>query len=223
MPFATLLEASEAVSVSNLELRIDSLISEFLSSLPEPAGLSPEQRRGILARYTAVLEGNFIYWMTGALLACRSEETREIVMHNLQEEVRDSHPNMLRRFAMAAGAVPTDADANIVYASLSEVRTFIGRMSPVRIVLMMGYFEKLIQQWMPYLADLAGLQGSREREYTDVHGVCDVEHSQELFRALGAEIALAPTDPAAGEMDAEVFEGVDLLHKLNYNVIRGAA
>jgi len=218
MSFAALLEAPEAVSVSKLEARIDSLISEFFSSIPKPAGLSPEQRRGILARYTAVLEGNFIYWMTGALLACRSEETREIILHNLHEEVRDSHPDMMRRFAVAAGAVPNDADASAVYANLTAVRAFVGRMSPVRLVLMMGYFEKLIQQWMPYMAELAGLQGSSEREYTDVHGVCDVEHSQELFRAVRAEIALAPAD-----VDAEVFEGVELLHKLNYNVIRGAA
>ncbi len=217
MPFANLLETPEAVSVSKLEVRIDSLISEFLNSMPKPAGLSSEQRRGILARYTAVLEGNFIYWMTGALLACRSEETREIVLHNLHEEIRDSHPNMLRRFAVAAGAVPTDVDAAAVYANLSEVRVFIGRMSPVRTVLMMAYFEKLIQQWMPYMAELAGLQGSDEREYTDVHGVCDVEHSEELFRAVRAEIAL---DPAG--IDDGVFEGVDLLHKLNYNVIQGA-
>jgi hypothetical protein len=218
MSFATLLDEPEVLSATKLEARIDSLISEFLSSLPKPAELSPEQRRGILARYTAVLEGNFIYWMTGALLACRSDETRDIVLENLHEEIRDSHPNMLRRFAVAAGAVPTDADANAVYANLSEVRAFIGRLSTVPIVLTMGYFEKLIQQWMPYVAELARLQGSEEFEYTDVHGVCDVEHSQELFRALGAEIALAPA-----AVDDGVFEGVELLHKLNYNVIRGAA
>jgi pyrroloquinoline quinone (PQQ) biosynthesis protein C len=218
MPSAALLEAPEVVSVSKLEARIDFLISEFISSMPKSASLSAKQRRGILSRYTAVLEGNFIYWMTGALLACRSEETREIILHNLHEEVRDAHPDMLRRFALAAKAVPSEADASAVYANLSAVRAFIGRMSPVRIVLMMGYFEKLIQQWMPYLAELAGLQGSQEREYTDVHGVCDVEHSQELFRALGAEIALAPD-----AVDAGVFEGVELLNKLNYNVIRGVA
>jgi pyrroloquinoline quinone (PQQ) biosynthesis protein C len=218
MPSAALLEAPEVVSVSKLEARIDFLISEFISSMPKSASLSAKQRRGILSRYTAVLEGNFIYWMTGALLACRSEETREIILHNLHEEVRDAHPDMLRRFALAAKAVPSEADASAVYANLSAVRAFIGRMSPVRIVLMMGYFEKLIQQWMPYLAELADLQGSQEREYTDVHGVCDVEHSQELFRALGAEIALAPD-----AVDAGVFEGVELLNKLNYNVIRGVA
>src|SRR5580658_8367601 len=112
MSFATLLDAPEVVSTTKLEARIDSLISEFLSSLPKPTALSPEQRRGILARYTAVLEGNFIYWMTGALLACRSDETRDIILENLHEEIRDSHPNMMRRFAIAAGAVPTDADSN---------------------------------------------------------------------------------------------------------------
>jgi hypothetical protein len=43
-------------------------------------------------------------------------------------------------------------------------------------------------------------------EYTDVHGVCDIEHTAGLFRALGIEQAVRPLGP---EMD--VFEGVTLL------------
>ena len=47
-------------------------------SLPEPATLSADERRGILARYTAVLEGNFIYWMTGAYLSAGSDEAPQV-------------------------------------------------------------------------------------------------------------------------------------------------
>ena len=51
-------------------------------------------------------------------------------------------------------------------------------------------------------------------EYTDVHGVCDVTHTQELFRALEAEMALAP--PASAN---DPFEGVELLRALIQNVV----
>ena len=84
--------------------RIKRAIDDLLTGLPDASYLSADQRRGIIARYTAVLEGNFIYWMTGAYLSVKSEEARSIILENLHEEVRDSHPAMLRRFATAARA-----------------------------------------------------------------------------------------------------------------------
>ena len=218
MHFPSVVERPHELSLSSIHNQIDSIVAETLASFPEPERLSTEQRRGILARYTAVLEGNFIYWMTGAYLAARSEETRAIIWDNLHEEVRDAHPEMLRKFAVAAHAAPNDLDALAVSRELAQVRRFIGRLSPVKIVLMMGFFEKLIQQWMPYLATLAGLQGSTEREYTDVHGVCDVAHSQELFRALEVESGLENS-----ALGTEVYEGVELLRGLIGSIVFTAA
>jgi hypothetical protein len=48
---------------------------------------------------------------------------------------------------------------------------------------------------MGYLADLAAEQGSTDMEYTDVHGVCDIAHTQALLTALSAEMAVNPLDP----------------------------
>jgi hypothetical protein len=67
---------------------------------------------------------------------------------------------------------------------------------------------------MPFLSELARQQGSVEQEYTDVHGVCDVGHTQELFRALESEMALDSHDPAAN-----LFEGVDLLRTLIQTIV----
>ena len=203
---------NESKTVS-IQAHIDRATEDLLASLPTPGQLSAEERRGIIARYTAVLEGNFIYWMTGAYIAAGSDEARAKIMDNLREEVRDCHPGMLRRFALAAHAIPTDADAQAVYRNLSNVRSFIGRLSPVPIVVTMAFFEGFIQRFMPYLADLAERQGSAEMEYTDVHGICDVTHTQELFRALEAEMAL--TQP----MPEETFEGVELLRTLIQNIV----
>src|ERR1700704_2434143 len=190
-------------TIAPIQAHIDRAIEDLLASLPNPEQLSPEERRGIIARYTAVLEGNFIYWMTGAYISVGSDEARAKIMDNLREEVRDCHPGMMRRFALAARAVPTDTDAQDVYRDLMNVRLFIGRLAPVPTVVTMAFFEGFIQRFMPYLAELARRQGSDELEYTDVHGICDVTHTQELFRALEAEMALEPPMP-----EQEMYEGV---------------
>jgi hypothetical protein len=123
---------------------------------------------------------------------------------------------MLRNFTIAAHAFPTDSDALEVHQDLTNVRLFLGRLSGVQNLLTMAFFEGFIQQFMAYLADLAGAQGSAERVYTDVHGVCDVTHSQELFRAVSVEMAVNPIDSST-----DLFEGVDLLRTLIQTIIHG--
>src|SRR5438094_1863989 len=122
-----------------LQEHIDRAIHDLIASCPNAEQLSPDEQRGIIARYTALLEGNFIYWMTAAYLSCVSAEAHAIIHANLLEEVRDNHPGMLRRFAIAAHAVPTDSDALAVYRSLQNVRLFVGRLSGVKAVLTMTF------------------------------------------------------------------------------------
>jgi hypothetical protein len=213
-PAAVDLVTSNESKTASVQAHLEQAIDDLLASLPSPEQLSPAERRGIIARYTAVLEGNFIYWMTGAYISVGSDEARAKIMDNLREEVRDCHPGMLRRFALAAHATPTDADADAVHRDLMNVRLFIGRLSPVPTVVTMAFFEGFIQRFMTYLADLARRQGSSEMEYTDVHGICDVTHTQELFRALEAEMALTPPMP-----EEQMFEGVALLRTLIQNIV----
>jgi hypothetical protein len=200
----------------SVQERIASIIDDLIRRLPNPQRLTSDGRRGIIARYTAVLEGNFIYWMTATYLALQSEEARSIVTENLHEEVRDSHPVMLRRFAVAANAFPTDIDALAVHIPLTQMRLFLGKLRGVQSLVTMAFFECFIQRFMIFLAELAGAQGSAERVYTDVHGVCDIEHSQELFRAVALERLLHP-----GSAEAGLFEGVDLLCTLIHSIVDG--
>jgi hypothetical protein len=204
--------------VASLEGRTIAIIDELIDSLPDTKQLSGEERRGIIARYTSVLEGNFIYWMTAAALAAKAEQSLPILLGNLYEEVHDAHPQMLRKFAIAANAFPTDKDALAVDRDLTRVRLFLGELSPVQSVLMMGFFEGFIQKFMSYLADLAKAQGSTELEYTDVHGVCDIEHTAGLFKVLAAEITFTPPEP-----EADLFKGVALLRTLIEHIIRPQA
>jgi hypothetical protein len=207
-----------AYPVALIEKKTTAIIDELIDSLPDPKKLSSEERRGIIARYASVLEGNFIYWMTATVIATKAEQSRPILLDNLNEEVRDCHPLMMRRFAIAANAFPTDKDAMAVDADLTKVRQFMGKLSPVKSVLTMGFFEGFIQKFMSYLAYLAAEQGSTDMEYTDVHGVCDIEHTEGLFKVLAAEIALTPPEP-----DADLFEGVTLLRTLIERIVRPQA
>ncbi len=207
-----------ACPVASIKDKTTAVIDKLIDSLPVSQQLTREERRGIIARYAAVLEGNFIYWMTAAVIAARAEQSRPILLDNLYEEVHDAHPLMMRKFAIAANAFPGEKDFMAVHDELTEVRLFVGKLSPVKLVLTMGFFEGFIQKFMAYLADLAARQGSTEMEYTDVHGVCDIEHTKGLFKVLAAEFALTPSDP-----DEDLFEGVTLLRTLIERVIRPQA
>lgn len=200
----------------SIKQNINSMIDELMASVPDVNLLTSTERRGIIARYTAVLEGNFIYWMTATLLCVKSEEARPILLENLQEEVRDSHPNMMRRFAIAAHAFPTDVDALAVNADLANMRLFLGKLSPVQSLVTMAFFEGFIQRFMGYLAELAAAQGSTDMEYTDVHGVCDIAHTEGLFRAFAIEMEITPLNP-----DQYLYEGVLLLRNLIQTIISG--
>jgi len=197
-----------------IQSKVEATIDELIASLPDINTLTSSERRGIIARYSAVLEGNFIYWMTAALLAIQSEEAKPIILDNLHEEVRDAHPAMLRRFALAAHAYPTDKDAMAVDEDLTKVRVFLGRLSGVQSLVTMAFFEGFIQKFMGYLADLAVAETSSDMEYTDVHGVCDIAHTQGLFTALGTEVVINPL-----EQGADPLEGVHLLNNLIQTIV----
>jgi len=199
---------------SSIQQTITQMTDEMIGKLPDPQKLTSAERRGIIARYSSVLEGNFIYWMTATLLATKTEAARPILLENLHEETRDSHPHMMRKFAIAARAFPNDKDALAVHEDLTNMRLFLGRLSGVQSLLAMAFFEGFIQKFMPFLADLAAAEGSKEMEYTDVHGVCDIAHTAGLFQALAIETSVNPIEPGT-----DIFEGVNLLRTLLNRII----
>jgi hypothetical protein len=201
-------------SDDSIRAAVETKIDEFIQSLPQQEDLTDEQKRGIIARYSTVLEGNFIYWMTATLLAVKTEKAKPILLDNLYEEVRDAHPAMLRNFYIAADAFPTENDARIVTKELTEMRRFMGKLSGVQSLAAMAFFEGFIQKFMPYLAELAASRGSKEMEYTDVHGVCDIAHSEGLFEALFIE---KEAHPLAADVD--LFEGMNLLDSLMRKIV----
>jgi len=212
---AVVLHQPESATMdSSIQETITQMIDGMIGQLPDPQALTSAERRGIIARYSAVLEGNFIYWMTATLIATKAEGARPILLENLYEETRDAHPHMMRKFALAAHSFPTDYDALAVHEELTDMRLFLGRLSGVQSLLAMAFFEGFIQKFMPFLAELAAAEGSAEMEYTDVHGVCDIAHTAGLFRALAIEMLVDPIEPGT-----DIFEGVNLLRTLMNRIV----
>lgn len=205
---------SDVKSQAAIQGSIEANVDELIASLPDIHQLTSEQRRGIIARYSSILEGNFIYWMTATLLATKAEDARPIILDNLYEETRDAHPHMMRKFAIAAGAFPTDHDALAVNDDLTKMRLFLGRLNGVQSLACMAFFEGFIQKFMPFLAGLAAAQGSKEMEYTDVHGVCDIAHTAGLYEALWKEMSVSPLAE-----DADILEGVHQLRTLIEHIL----
>jgi hypothetical protein len=211
-------EPQNAAQDAGIKETLDRMIDEQMASLPDLRLLSNAERRDIIARYTSVLEGNFIYWMTATVMATKSEEAKPILLENLHEEVTDAHPVMMRKFAVAAHAYPDAADSLAVDEALTNMRRFLGRLQGVPSLLTMAYFEGFIQKFMPYLAELAAGLGSTEMEYTDVHGVCDIAHTAGLIQAFEVEKANHPVGP-----EVDLFEGVDLLRALIDTIVYNRA
>jgi hypothetical protein len=125
---------------------------------------------------------------------------------------------MLRKFTMAANAFPRSEDVLAVHHTMTKMRLFLGRLQGVQSLLTMAFFEGLIQKFMPFLAALAAARGSAEMEYTDVHGVCDIAHSEGLFRAVLLENSINPISA-----EANLFEGVELLRDVIQNILQDPA
>src|SRR5260370_33903863 len=79
-----------------IQAHIERAIQALSASFPDPDRLSAEDQCAIIARYAAVLEGHFIYWMTAAYLSVVSTEAHGIIRDNLLEDDRGNHPAMLR-------------------------------------------------------------------------------------------------------------------------------
>ena len=85
-----------AHSVESLEETTTAIIDELIDSLPAPKQLTSDERRGIIARYTSVLEGNFIYWMTAAAIAAEAILYKPLHMGRVVGLVQEHCPDGAR-------------------------------------------------------------------------------------------------------------------------------
>ena len=131
-----------------LRQRVAAVMDDLMSQLPNPEMMDREMRSRRSSRGTPRFwkATSFIESDHGNLLGHPRRGCAARFDRDLHEEVRDSHPAMLRRFAMAANAFPRDTDAMAVspsYPGPPVPRQTAG----CAIALMMAFFEGYIQRF----------------------------------------------------------------------------
>jgi hypothetical protein len=150
-------------------------------------GLSNEQARAIIRRYTAAIEGNFVSWMGAAAITARSVQGRYAASENLWVEMKDDHAGMLRSFAKGTNAEPQTADYQATSAAVHSVRSMVGEMSGLKCLILMAVLENTSAEFIPLLEKFAVQLGATELTYTKVHGEADVLHADQFAWALEHE------------------------------------
>ncbi len=149
--------------------------------------VSADDAKEIIARYAAAVEGNFTSWMGAALIYARTPQGEFAAKENLVVEIKDDHPGMLREFARQAQAEPSLVHYKKVNQSVSSMRRFIGMGNGLEALTVMATLENTSAVFVPYLAALAIKRDSMDLQYTDVHGVADINHAKQFIWAVEYE------------------------------------
>ncbi len=171
--------------------------------------ISIVEAKDIIGRYTAAVEGNFVPWMTAALVYAKSPSGRYAAKENLEVEISDNHQGMLRDFATSANAEPSLEHYQTVQEEITSMRKLIGKGNGLEALTVMATLENTSSIFIPYLADLAKKRGSTNLQYTNIHGEADKEHAQQFIWAIEDEIKLH--GQADKKIDLAISQTLDYL------------
>jgi len=153
--------------------------------------LSIGQMEDILARYKLAIEPNFVPWMQRALDTARSEITRNALSENIQAEVSQDHPKMLRDFVESSGVIITPEHYSQISRPVQNIWRLSGNSCSVTNVAIAATLESTSPKFIPYVENLGKKLGCRDFTYTNAHGEADIKHAEELQRGLVEEVTLA--------------------------------
>ena len=194
----------------NIHKKLEQARNNVKSKLKTIDVFSVEQAKDILARYTAGIEGNFVQWMGAAVIYARSPQGKYAATENLDVEVKENHPAILREFAKSAKAEPSLEHYQAVDAVVASMRTLIASGNGLEALTVMATIENTSTAFVPYLAGLAKKRGSTNLHYTHIHGEADVEHARQFVWAVEHE--LKQHDDAEKKIDLAINK---TLHYLN--------
>lgn len=186
---------------------------ECIKKILDSPQRSSEEIKRIVGRYCATFEGNFITWLAGALISCRSLQSKHAVELNLFDEIREDHPSMLRNFAKNVYAEPTKEDYQYVEMEVANVRTMIASLSGLKSIALLAFLENTSEVFIPHLAKLAKKLNATEFTYTEAHGVADIAHAQLFLEALSDEMNHDYQNPHE-QMQGAFETGLNLLKRI---------
>lgn len=196
-----------------LKTKYDNATSQVATSLKSVETITEDDARKIIQRYTAVFEGNFLSWMSGASITARSVVSRFAADENLWVELKYDHPAMLRNFAVSCNAEPSKEDFKYMHEEIQNTRNMVSELSGLKNICLMGTLENTSAAFIPYMAELGKKLGCTDFTYTDVHGEADIEHANQFLEALSDEQNQG-YGSAEQDIDNTIEQTLKLLNKI---------
>ena len=202
------------------------LEEEIQRILPDAGTTTVEcQVAGIWAT-AEVLPRYFIPLMENALKRFDKEKDKKAwwaFSHNLEDEIRQDHPGLLRQFAQSCiSQILTNGDLAEVQREVVKARTgiqsflipqfeaFMRDSDPFPIVMLMTALEVTSESPVRWMHGVAAKLGSEDLKWAEIHGKADIEHAKlhlQVFINLVEERNFnLPEDPLSDPVLKTAFE-----------------
>jgi hypothetical protein len=156
--------------------------------------LSDGEVKDLIGIYRIAIEPNFIPWMQRAYETAKSDIAKRVILKNIQDEISQDHPKLLRDFSASSGVLLHTRHYATVSKPVLEMWTLFGNNDSLTNVTIATTLENTSLEFIPYLRNLGKKAGCTDFTYTDVHGEADLKHARELNRGLIEEMGYA-ADP----------------------------
>lgn len=170
---------------------LDASIQEVSAMLYPAKHLAEDDKKEILARYTAAFKPNFIAWMAGAEKACQSEYGRYACAENIVCEVSENHPGMIEDFVKPIECMPEKVHFEYIQEEVQSLWDILGNAlkskQGVVWVTMMWILEHTSAAFIPYIEEFALSLWETDTTYTQVHGEADIAHADQFSKAMFEE------------------------------------
>ncbi|KHF24263.1 iron-containing redox enzyme family protein [Solemya velum gill symbiont] len=199
--------------------QITSAIDDFqqdVDQLVEQALLTdnPDEMRDVIRRCALVLESNFIPQISAAMITVKSKTAKQLLEHNLVEEIGGGHQDLLADFLRSADAFPSEKTYEETSAIVRKIRHYfsnaIENNDAMRSLTFITFAENMAGN-IRLMHELSKRLGSEDLQYTEVHAEVDIDHGEEMIEAFVEEMKLHEET----DIDQIINEVANLLHERN--------
>lgn len=184
---------SHAEIVMNM---LEELKQGVASDLPSLGLVIPAHLLINLVVYREVIAPNFVPWMAYVWIQCHGK-AKKALKGNLLYEIRDDHPEMLRRFVSQAQKTPGEGNwyadwqnesVGVVMKRLQpiieRITSLVRKRNSVDGLLVMAGFENASLSFIPYMKEVGRMMSFTDFEYVDEHETADEDHTKMLALAI---------------------------------------
>jgi hypothetical protein len=157
---------------------------------------------GVLRRFGAAVEGNFLEWLRGTEAACVSETAKTIVARNIRTEVEEDHPGLLHDLLERRRSLPGEQDFRDVAEAVGAIRRQCVDRDAVSLLSTVSVLESTAYIFLPTVDRICNTDPGTSA-FVERHLAVDVTHSEEI------KIALLEEWPAHSQQRVSLDRGID--------------